>query len=68
LVALAEGLLDTIPVEKVAALCDALPSWLEEHAPELLSLPDQAAPLTDDQRARLKTGLTSLARQIAPGP
>jgi F-type H+-transporting ATPase subunit alpha len=67
LVALAEGLLDAIPAEKVGAFRDALPAWLEEHAPELLTLADQAPPLTDEQHARLKTGLADAARELAGG-
>ncbi|MBI1210672.1 MAG: F0F1 ATP synthase subunit alpha [Alphaproteobacteria bacterium] len=67
LLALSEGLLDTLPVEKMAAFRSALPGWLEEHAHDLLTLSDQASALDEEQRAHLMASLTELAKQIGAG-
>jgi F-type H+/Na+-transporting ATPase subunit alpha len=68
LVALADGVLDTLPLERIEALRGALGSWLAEHCPDILALDDKAAPLTEDTRARLKAALTALAASLAPMP
>ena len=43
----------------------AIPSWLAERCPDVVNLAEQAPPLDDQQRARLKTALEALAEQIA---
>jgi F-type H+/Na+-transporting ATPase subunit alpha len=65
LVALSEGLLDGIPVDKVAGFRASVRSLLAEQCPEILSLKDQAEPLKDDLRARLKAALEGLCAQVA---
>jgi F-type H+-transporting ATPase subunit alpha len=65
LLALADNVLDGIPVERVDAFRSGLGSWLAEHCPEALALNDQSPSLADDMHARLKGTLAALARSIA---
>ena len=67
LLALAEGVLDGVALDRVEAFRAGLGPWLAEHCPELEALDDQAKPLSDDLRVRLKTTLEALARSLA-GP
>jgi F-type H+-transporting ATPase subunit alpha len=64
LCALNDGVLDLLPLDRVADFRAALGPWLSENLPEAGALDDQAAPLSDDLRMRLKTGLTGLAHSL----
>lgn len=64
LLALAEGVLDGLTLDRIEAFREELRSWLAEHCPELTALDDQAKPLSDDSRARLKTMFQALARSL----
>jgi F-type H+-transporting ATPase subunit alpha len=64
LCALADGVLDPVPLDRVNEFRAALTPWLAEHCPEILGLSDEAKPLTDALRARLKTSLIGLAHSV----
>jgi F-type H+-transporting ATPase subunit alpha len=66
LIALSEGVLDAVPLDRIDAFRAALGSWLAERTPELVALDDQASALPDELRARLKTALMGLARSVMP--
>jgi F-type H+-transporting ATPase subunit alpha len=66
LIALGEGVLDTMPLEGIEAFRAALGSWLAERTPELVALDGQASALPDELRARLKIALMDLARSVMP--
>ncbi len=66
LFAVAEGMLDDLPLDRVEAFREALVTWLAEHCPEVLKLDDQAGELPPDIRARL-ANLKDLARATAYG-
>jgi len=65
LFALTEGVLDGAPLDCIGAFRAALGACLAEHCPELVTLDDRAKPLPDDLRARLKTSLNTLVRQVS---
>ncbi len=67
LAAVAEGLLDDVPLDLIDDFRAALNPWLREHLPEILALDDQAPPLSDELARRLKTVLTALIEDIG-GP
>jgi F-type H+-transporting ATPase subunit alpha len=62
LVALAEGVLDGLPLESVEAFRAALGPWLTANAPDVAALRDDAEALPEEVRAHLKAGLEALAR------
>ncbi len=64
LLALDDGVLDGVPLDRVDAFRAALGSWLAEHCPEVVTLDDQAKALPEELRARLKASLGALARMI----
>jgi len=66
LCALADGVLDAVPLDRIEAFRTALGPWLTEHAPEIKALDDQSNAIADELRARLKTALTALARSVMP--
>jgi F-type H+-transporting ATPase subunit alpha len=65
--ALAQGLLDSMPLASVEVFKARLGSWLTEEFPEVMMLTDQAQALPDDFRERLKTTLSALARSVLAG-
>ncbi|HTT00865.1 MAG TPA: F0F1 ATP synthase subunit alpha [Steroidobacteraceae bacterium] len=65
LCAVAEGVLDAVPLDRISAFRAHLASWLQEHCPEILALDDDAEPLADAVRIRLRMSLTDLAQSIA---
>jgi F0F1-type ATP synthase alpha subunit len=67
LLAVGEGLLDPVPLERVAEFRRRLPAWLQERCPSLLALGDQAA-LDADLRAQLKAALSALATELVDPP
>src|SRR6185437_1900845 len=54
LLALAERLLDDIPLECIGAFRDRLRDWLSARQPETLELDDRSPALSQEARARLK--------------
>jgi F-type H+/Na+-transporting ATPase subunit alpha len=68
LLALAEGVLDAVPLDRVDAFRAALGSWLADHCPEVVTLDDQGKALPEELRARLRASLEALACSIvSPG-
>ncbi len=65
LCALGDGVLDSLPLDRVAAFREALGPWLREKMPEIPALNDEAPPLPDETRARLKHALAALAHSLA---
>jgi len=65
LTAVGEGVLDSVPLDRVEAFRATLGSWLADHSPEVAKLDDQAKALPDDLRAHLKASLEALARSLA---
>ena len=68
LTAVSQGVLDDVPLDRVDAFRAALGAWLAEYCPEVVSLDDQAATLSEDLRGRLSTALKALAHSIAVAP
>jgi proton translocating ATP synthase F1 alpha subunit len=68
LCAIADGVLDPVPLERINAFRAGLASWLHEHCPEILGLDDEAKPLPETIRARLRASLTSLAQSVTTAP
>jgi F-type H+-transporting ATPase subunit alpha len=66
LCALADGVLDLLPLDRVPAFAAALASWLAGAFPEIAALGDDAGPLPEATRARLKDALGKLAKSIVP--
>jgi F-type H+/Na+-transporting ATPase subunit alpha len=66
LAALNDGMLDTVPLERIGAFRDALPASLARACPDILALDDTVEALTGEQQARLRTALTALAAGIGP--
>jgi F-type H+/Na+-transporting ATPase subunit alpha len=64
LLAVSEGLLDDVPVDRLDPLRASLGSWLAQHCPEALALDDRTT-LSEDLRERLSAALQALARSIA---
>jgi F-type H+/Na+-transporting ATPase subunit alpha len=64
LCALADGVLDSVPLGRMDAFRAALAAWLSAHVPEILTLDDRAPPLSGEQRARLKASLAELAASV----
>jgi F-type H+-transporting ATPase subunit alpha len=73
LLALTEGILDGVPLERVDEFRASLGPWLRERDPAALALDDQAGEIAVDLRARLKVTLAALAAKVGgararPGP
>lgn len=64
LLAVAEHLLDDLPLDRVPDFRNGLAAWLAERCPEVLALDDHAPPLADDLYARLKAALDALAESF----
>jgi len=64
LLALSEGVLDSLPLDHVGDFRARLGAWLSEQCPEAVALGDEAGPLSDDLRARMKGSLDALARTL----
>lgn len=65
LLALGEGLLDPLPLDRIDPFRAALAAWLGEHCPEVMALKDDASPLSDDLKARLRDSVAELAKTMA---
>jgi F-type H+-transporting ATPase subunit alpha len=68
LFALAERLLDALPLERVGVFRDRLGEWLQAQLPEALELDDRSPPLSGGARAQLCRTLAALAATVAAGP
>lgn len=68
LLALAERLLDDIPLECIGAFRDRLHEWLSAREPQTLELDDRSPALSQEARARLKDVLALLARTVGAEP
>ena len=68
LLAVAEGILDEVPLDRVDAFRAGLGTWLAQHCREVLTLDDQTTRLSEDLQGRLKAALKELARSIARPP
>jgi F-type H+-transporting ATPase subunit alpha len=65
LLALAERLLDDLPLERITIFRDRLQDWLTAQCPEALELGDRTPALSEEGRARLRGALAALAQAIA---
>jgi F-type H+/Na+-transporting ATPase subunit alpha len=65
LLAVSEGLLDELPLDRVDALRRGLRDRLSEHCPEALALDDEAPPLSEELRGRIREAVAALAREVA---
>ena len=68
LLAVAEGILDDIPLDRADAFRSGLGTWLAQHCREVLALDDQTTRLSEDLQGRLKAALKELARSVAALP
>ena len=66
LLALTEGLLGSVPLDRVEAFRSKLGPWLTEHCPEVLVI-DQTAMLPAELHAHLKGTLEILASSFTEG-
>ena len=67
LLAVAEGVLDDIPLDRIPVFRAELRSRVARHCPEALALDDQSPSLSEELRGRLKAVLTGLAQSIPRG-
>lgn len=68
LLALAERLLEDVPLERIDMFRDRLRDWLAAECPEALELDDHSPALPEDSRLRLRGVLASLAQSVAAQP
>ncbi|GHD57817.1 hypothetical protein GCM10017083_39750 [Thalassobaculum fulvum] len=73
LFAVAEGVLDRLPLDAVERFRAELTGWLKERCPEILAVDDQSPPLPEDLRARLRPAVADLVETVrataaGPGP
>jgi F-type H+/Na+-transporting ATPase subunit alpha len=68
LLAVANGVLDDIVLERVDDYRAALREWLAEHCSDVLVLDDQAEAIAPDLEERLLAALTALARTLGSRP
>jgi F-type H+/Na+-transporting ATPase subunit alpha len=64
LLAVSQGLLDDVPLERVDGFRAGLAAWLGDQCPEALALDDQTAAVSADLRERLTATLKTLAQKI----
>ena len=64
LCAVADGVLDSVPLDRMHEFRTGLAPWLAEHCSEILALGDEANPLPDAVRTRLKHSLITLAQSV----
>jgi F-type H+-transporting ATPase subunit alpha len=64
LCALSEGVLDSLPLDRIIEFRSALASWLTAHCPEILTLADHTPALSPDARAHLSGALQALSQSI----
>lgn len=61
LAALKEGVLDTVPLDRLGGFRERLPAFLAQHCPDILGLDDHAPRLTDERLAKFAASLRTLA-------
>ena len=66
LLAVAEGVLDDVPLDRLDAIRTSLGPWLAQHCPEALALDDRTT-FSEDLHERLSAALEALARSVAMG-
>jgi F-type H+-transporting ATPase subunit alpha len=64
LVAVSQGVLDDVPLDRVDSFRAGLGAWLARHCPEALAFDDQTAELSHQLSERLTTALRDLARSV----
>ena len=64
LLAVSEGLLDDVPLERVDSFRGGLAACLAEHCPEALAIDDRMTALSGELRERLTASLADLARSL----
>jgi F-type H+-transporting ATPase subunit alpha len=64
--ALQEGLLDPLPLERIADFRAQLPAWLDRSAPKMVEALGHSGELDDAARDELKNVLAALAARLAP--
>jgi F-type H+-transporting ATPase subunit alpha len=64
LLALSEGVLDGVSLDRVAVFRAKLGRWLMERCPEIAALDDRTEALRDELRTRLKASLEALAGSL----
>lgn len=65
LLALAERLLDEVPLERIGAFRERLHDWLAAQLPEVLELDDRSPALATESRTRLEGVLALLAQTVS---
>ena len=68
LLALAERLLDDVPLERVGIFRERLHEWLAARAPEVLALEDRSPALSGEARSKLRQVLEELAQAVSQRP
>ena len=68
LLAVSQGALDELPLDRVDAFRAGLRAWLAERCPEALALDDRTQTLSEDLQQRLSAALGELARSVAGSP
>ena len=66
--ALHEGLLDALPLDRVNAFKDQLGAWLHQHCPDVLERLQTERRLDDHGRRQLRDALSGLIATLAPAP
>jgi F-type H+-transporting ATPase subunit alpha len=64
LLALAERLLDDLPLERIGDFRDRLHDWLSAREPQTLELDDRSPALSQESRTRLREALAALAQTL----
>ena len=64
--ALREGLLDRLPMDRVTDFKDRLAAWLDGHCKEVLDRLEAARRLADDDRDQLRGALAGLVETLQP--
>jgi F-type H+/Na+-transporting ATPase subunit alpha len=64
LLAVSQGVLDDVPLDRVDPFRSGLGAWVAGQCPEALAIDDQMTTLPEELRERLTTVLTGLARSL----
>ena len=65
LLAVRDGILDALPLEKIEPFRSGLRDWLSGHCPDALTIDDKAKHLDEALAARLAEALKALAQTLA---
>jgi F-type H+-transporting ATPase subunit alpha len=68
IVALQAGVLDRVPLEKIAQFRSELPVWLDRSASALVDQIERCGQLDDAGRSQLRESLAALAERLAAEP